>query len=368
MDSSKDRMVAPRLACFVAVLALLVLGVAASAPAEPSGARGDAQVGTRTDTDSAVFEVTKKDEGRSLGELQREAARVRAAMGRLRTEIDEVAVTYAATRAELEGLGRELVETRLELARTQVLLDVQTATVAAHMSAAYKSGDATWLDVLARADSFADLEADVRLLRRVMDQDRTAQLELVRLTAAAEGLEASLAERRQRTLVLEIRLEEQRATLKDALAERRALLEGLTARIEEFLVGRLPTGLAEAPKGGYNQLTWAKALLKALGAPLSTQNLAALVAWEMAEGGHWNNSAHYNPLNTTWTMPGSTSMNPVGVKAYASWEQGFEATLNTLHNGYYDGILRVLRRGDDAQAVADAVAASPWGTHAFTVR
>jgi len=360
MGPRSDTQLVPRLAGFLAVLCLLVLGVAATAPAEPTGAR--------TNEDAAVFSVVEKDDGRSLGELQQEAKRVRGAMARLREEVDDVAVAYAATRAELDDLGRGLVETRLELARTQSLLDVQTATVAAHMSAMYKSGDATWLDVLARAGSFADLGSDVRLLRRVLDQDRAAQLELVRLTGAAGDLEAGLAERRQRTLVLESRLEEQRATLKDALAERRALLEGLTARIEELLVGRIPKGLAKAPKGGYNQLTWAKALLKALGAPLSTPNLAAVVAWEMAEGGHWNNSAHYNPLNTTWTMPGSTSMNSVGVKAYVSWEQGFAATLKTLHNGYYDGILRALRRGDDAQAVADAVAASPWGTHAFAVR
>jgi hypothetical protein len=66
-------------------------------------------------------------------------------------------------------------------------------------------------------------------------------------------------------------------------------------------------------------------------------------------------------------MPGSTSMNSVGVKAYASWAQGFEATLKTLHNGYYGGILAALRRGDDAQDVADAVASSPWGTNSFDV-
>ncbi len=53
--------------------------------------------------------------------------------------------------------GYECDKTRLDLARTQALLDVQTATVAAHMSAAYKSGEATWLDVLVQADSFADL-------------------------------------------------------------------------------------------------------------------------------------------------------------------------------------------------------------------
>ena len=37
-----------------------------------------------------------------------------------------------------------------------------------------------------------------------------------------------------------------------------------------------------------------------------------------------------------------------------------------MRNGYYGGILDALSRGNDAQAVADAVAASPWGTGSFT--
>jgi hypothetical protein len=85
----------------------------------------------------------------------------------------------------------------------------------------------------------------------------------------------------------------------------------------------------------------------------------------MAEGGHWYNTAYFNPLNTTQGMPGATSMNSVGVKAYSSWAVGLRATVITLHNGFYDGILAALRRGEDAQAVADAVAASPWGTGSF---
>src|SRR4051794_31933346 len=54
-------------------------------------------------------------------------------------------------------------------------------------------------------------------------------------------------------------------------------------------------------------------------------------------------------------------MNSVGVKAYTSWDQGFTATVDTLNNGRYGGILDALRSGS-AMDVANAVAASPWGT------
>ncbi len=114
-------------------------------------------------------------------------------------------------------------------------------------------------------------------------------------------------------------------------------------------------------------LSWAQALLADAHLPLTSSNLAAMVAWEMAEGGNWYNGATCNPLDTTMPEPGATSMNWVGVKAYTSWTEGFTATLATLFNGDYEGILAALRRGNDAQAVADAVAASPWGTEPFVV-
>jgi hypothetical protein len=117
--------------------------------------------------------------------------------------------------------------------------------------------------------------------------------------------------------------------------------------------------------GKVTQVTWAQAFLKRLGMPMTADNVAAIVAWEMAEGGHWYNTAYYNPLNTTQSMPGATIFNSVGVKAYKSWMQGLEASVITINNGFYDGILAALRRGNDAQAVADAVAASPWGTGSF---
>ena len=58
-------------------------------------------------------------------------------------------------------------------------------------------------------------------------------------------------------------------------------------------------------------------------------------------------------------------MNSAGVQAYPSWQAGFTATLATLGNGSYGPILSALSSGGSAQAVADAVAASPWGTSPF---
>lgn len=112
---------------------------------------------------------------------------------------------------------------------------------------------------------------------------------------------------------------------------------------------------------------WARALLQRLGYRQTKGNITAIMAWVRAEGGHWHNSASYNPLNTTQKMSGARSMNSVGVKAYNSWEQGLQATVITLRNGYYGSILSGLKSGGSAQDVANSIVNSPWGTKNISV-
>ena len=62
----------------------------------------------------------------------------------------------------------------------------------------------------------------------------------------------------------------------------------------------------------------------------------------------------------------TATINGPGVRAYNSWRTGFTATLATLGNGNYGPVVSALAAGTGAQAVASAVAASPWGTAPFT--
>jgi hypothetical protein len=126
------------------------------------------------------------------------------------------------------------------------------------------------------------------------------------------------------------------------------------------------TASTTVPSGSaYTPSSWAGALLSAGGFPQTSCNLSAVTAWEQAEGGNWANGARFNPLDTTQPEPGSWVINSAGVRAYPSWQSGFTATLATLGNGNYGPIVSALRAGGSAQAVAGAVAASPWGTSAF---
>lgn len=89
---------------------------------------------------------------------------------------------------------------------------------------------------------------------------------------------------------------------------------------------------------------WRKALLKSMGFPVTPQNLRFLTTWQRWEGGHTNNSARFNWLNTTHG-PGP-AINSVGVRAFPSFQAGIQNTAETLMNGRYGDILQGLKKGD----------------------
>jgi len=116
---------------------------------------------------------------------------------------------------------------------------------------------------------------------------------------------------------------------------------------------------------------FARALITAYGGTPTEPLIQGIQAWAMQEGGHWQNRALHNPLNTTLVLPGSTKVNTVnaktgtGVQAYTSWNQGLEAVMKTLsfpNNGYED-IIAALRDSDakDASGLFKAVNKSNWG-------
>ena len=105
---------------------------------------------------------------------------------------------------------------------------------------------------------------------------------------------------------------------------------------------------------------WAALLLDHLDAPRCANNLIVVVAWEQQEG----TSAGWNPLATTFSMPGATTYNSAGVRNYPSLESGLQATLLTLQNGAllhgYGAIVQDLKACADPVATARAINASDW--------
>lgn len=121
-------------------------------------------------------------------------------------------------------------------------------------------------------------------------------------------------------------------------------------------------GYATGGALGYTPTTFASAVLSGLGIGSTQQAVSDMVAWEAQEGGNWNNSAQFNPLNTTLNEPGAGNTGTQGnIKSYATWAQGVQATVSTLRS--YTGILNALRQSAPLAEFEATVNASPWGTH-----
>jgi hypothetical protein len=115
---------------------------------------------------------------------------------------------------------------------------------------------------------------------------------------------------------------------------------------------------------GVDPVRFAHDFLARLGMPRSAENVRAIIAWQQAEG----TRARFNPLATTQPWPGATNFNSVGVKNFASYEDGLAANVDVIRNGRYENILAALRRGTSAEEVARAIADGPWGTGDLVLR
>ena len=118
--------------------------------------------------------------------------------------------------------------------------------------------------------------------------------------------------------------------------------------------------LAESLGGG-SPFIWAHDWLVEAQFPTTPENVRAVVSWEYAESG--GGGGMWNPLNTTQGgFAGETDLNSVGVKNYVQRSDGLEANAHVIHNGLYPIVVAQLGFGVSAQAIVDAIVASPWGT------
>lgn len=131
-------------------------------------------------------------------------------------------------------------------------------------------------------------------------------------------------------------------------------------------LGQLPPNFASSKDFD----RWAGDVLGGIGAPNTNYNKTLLLAWSQGE----NTNAKNNPLATTQYWNGATAFNTLQggghVYNYSNYQDGVSATVTTLTNGYYPGIVNDLRKGTVLpQDIVDQNAAEfgTWGTGANLV-
>jgi len=336
--------------------------------------------------DAALAAPSISDLKDDKAEATSQAEALVAEVAGLNDELRAAEGRYAQVQQQLERAKERVRTNKKQLRDATKLLALNRELLAERVVAVYKQPDPSLLGIFLQSDSFQGMVANLEFMRRIGAEDSRLVDEVEatrddlkkkrsRLVSTQEAAADLVDEAEAEHAAIEATLAAREAALSEAEAEVKRLArkiqkeEAEARRREAEARALLNSSMASAVVSGgrYTQTSWAKEFLRRADLPVTATNIAAVVAWEVAEGGHWYNTAYYNPLNTTMPAAGARGMNSVGVKAYTSWEQGFAATVATLRNGHYDGVIAALRAGDNAQAVANAVAASPWGTHYFSV-
>ena len=100
-------------------------------------------------------------------------------------------------------------------------------------------------------------------------------------------------------------------------------------------------------------MDWQTAYLRAIGVKPTAQAKSRLEQWQRWEGGHTNNTARNNYMNTKYTLPGSWDAIGNGVQGYKTLGQGAIAFARTLGNGHYAPLKEWIAtgKGDPSQAL-----------------
>ncbi|MEX0755576.1 MAG: hypothetical protein WD556_10760 [Actinomycetota bacterium] len=134
------------------------------------------------------------------------------------------------------------------------------------------------------------------------------------------------------------------------------------------LANRCPQGVCDrSPNRGWitfkRRMTygaWADSFMHELDAPACRNNRIVTTAWLVNEG----TTAVWNPLATTYSMPGNTVFNSHGVKNFPNHATGLDASRLTLERGWeiydYGAIVRKLRHCAGPKDTARAIKRSSW--------
>lgn len=90
-------------------------------------------------------------------------------------------------------------------------------------------------------------------------------------------------------------------------------------------------------------------ILTAAKIPVTDANVALITTMARGEGMPLGD---FNWLASTTPEAGSGSFNSVGVQQYTSYQQGIDATAQTLLNGNYDRMIQMMRSGADLTSIA----------------
>jgi peptidoglycan hydrolase CwlO-like protein len=301
-------------------------------------------------------------------QIKSEEARVAA----LRSQLAAVDGRIADAREKADRIDTTLQRTREELMRVRAEYQALHDRLDDMAANEYMAGPGSSLEVLLGATSFTDLIDRSQFVSTVSRQasDLATQLGVAaaKLAQRTKVLNRLLA--RQKTLIAQLAEQQQQkasavaseAAALQQLDQTRTSIVELVARLQKRLRAEEIASIGKVFQGGAHATygAWAGAFLRYLGVSGCHSNMVAVVSWQVAEF----TQAAWNPLATTYPMPGATLYNSAGVRNYVSFGQGLDATRRTVHGGMqqygYGAIVSSLSSCADPMTTARAINASSW--------
>jgi len=170
-----------------------------------------------------------------LKSLQTQAKQVRAEVARLDYASQIAIEKYNVARSELDDLNVRLIETRRDLSRAQLQLDVARSVLGERMADIYKNGGVSVLDLVLGARDFTEIDTQIDYFRQISQADEDAVTGIEALTQRVGKLAGQVEKDRAVALTREMDLRTKRADVEDQLAQRQALLADLDARVKALI-------------------------------------------------------------------------------------------------------------------------------------
>ncbi len=307
---------------------------------------------------------------RRLAQLQASISTQQQRVHSIQESMRTLAGSVATHRRGYEQIRSALTTTKARIADNETRYRSLRGLIDLAAADAYTRGQTYMIEAVLDAESLSDA-ADVMTYTReitrrnleLIDQARSVAAELARQRRRETDLltqsRAALRRLSEEQAVLVKTFADSQQRLAE-LARTRAQLGALLLRLRTQLrAEELAAALAAANAGTPISFgRWAEAFLSYVHAPVARNNLVVIVAWQTAE----YTEARWNPLATTYRMPGSTTFNSSRVQNYVSLKQGLDATTRTLRRaGYgYEAILADLARDADPMTTARAINESRW--------
>jgi peptidoglycan hydrolase CwlO-like protein len=335
-------------------LLLAVLLIAALGPAELSSV-------ARADTKSELAAAKAR-----LSALTAQIGEEAKALAGLHIQLNIQATRLSVATARYQRTLSEIARTQEDLRLTQTHYEEIRSQLNARAAATYMEGAGSFLEIVLGATSYTDFTDRLVYANSLSKADAALSQEVQRTATELERKQQALSSIKAGQATALRQLQAERKLLAQRLAEQQSALAGLaSARAEaSSLVEKLHKVLQQeellaaiaAVHGGtpipFGQ--WAPLFLPRLGAPTCQNNLVLVVAWESTE----YTMARFNPLATSYVMPGSTLFNSA-VRNYTSLDQGITATVLTLESTNpafnYGPIVADLRACADPLVTANAI-------------